>query len=103
MSDIDNDVWDFWDSVGLVCAGYDSSQDMDLINVFKETAKDKHWYVDIAESLSLDVSYVRLLIEILCSAGFCEYGTSPRGAWAIPSDYASNLDKLLLWYKIKWE
>lgn len=102
METIDDDNWDFWRTSGLTCSGYDSDIDLDLINVFKETAKDSHWFKDIAINLNLNEKYVCLLIEILCSANFCEYGTSPRSAWAIKSEYEENLNKLENWYLQKW-
>jgi hypothetical protein len=45
---------------------------------------------------------VTIMMEILCSADYCEYGSSPRGAWAIPDKYEQNLATLLDWYFGKW-
>ena len=96
--------WDFWsDAAQLNCCGYDSSNDSDLIDVFIETGKENHWYEKIAAKLNLDKKYVCLLMEILCSADFCEYGTSPRGAWAIHKTYEANIEKLKEWYLNSWE
>ena len=95
--------WEFWDAAGLRCSAYAADTDHDLIRVFIETGKDPHWYTDIAKRLELDEKYVCLLIEILCSADFCEYGTSPRGAWAIHSSYEANIAKLKDWYFRTWE
>lgn len=94
--------WGFWDAAGLQCSGYSSETDHDLISVFIETGKDPHWHSDIAERLHLDDKYVTLMMEILCSADFCEYGTSPRGAWAIHTDYESNIKRLTDWYLRTW-
>jgi hypothetical protein len=94
--------WSFWDSIGLICAGYASDSDLDLILVFIETSKEKHWYVDIANRLNLNEKYVVLLMEILCSADYCMYGSSPRGAWADPDTYNQNLEKLIQWYINTW-
>lgn len=95
------DDWDFWYIAKLNSSGYDSDIDRDLINVFIITSQ-LNWYEDIAKTLSLDPKYVCLLIEILCNANFCEYGSSPRGAWAIHNSYQENLDKLNKWYAEKW-
>lgn len=101
-NDFDEECWDFWESVGITCGGYDSQQDLDVINVFKETSKSPHWHINIAKNLNLDTRYVTLIMEILCSAGFCEYGTSPRGSWAIHDKYQENLNKLEDWYNRRW-
>lgn len=98
----DDAEWDFWDAAGLRCSGYDSKVDDDVIRVFIETSSSDHWHADIAKRLGLNESYVLLLIEALCSAGLCEYGTSPRGAWAVSSSYWPNLAKLLTWFSDKW-
>jgi hypothetical protein len=106
MDGLDEDLWDewdFWEQAGLTCCGYGSDSDKHLIDVFIETSKEDHWYESIAHRLGLDKFYVQLLIEILCSADFCEYGTSPRGAWAIRDKYEENLGKLQEWYSKKWE
>jgi hypothetical protein len=103
VAELRNDGWDFWQEVGIVCGGYDSVTDFHLIKVFIETSKEKFWYQDIASRLGLDEHYVCLLIEILASADFCEYGSSPRGAWATHGAYEANLSKLIEWYERKWE
>jgi len=100
---MDDEPWDFWNSVGLTCAGYSSANDADLINVFIESGTEGRWFQDIAQKLGLQESYVALLQEILCSADFCEYGTSPRGAWAIHDKYEENVKNLMVWYLEKWE
>lgn len=102
IEDSESDQDDFWDRVGLHCSSYSSDQDDDLIRVFIETASDCTWYTTIAEKLNLDEKYVRLLMEILCAANYCEYGTSPRGAWAIRSTYKENLAKLRAEYAKTW-
>jgi hypothetical protein len=96
------DEWDFWSTAGLTCSGYDSSNDYNLIRVFIETGKPNAWYTDIARHLDLPDLYVALLMEILCSANFCEYGMSPRGAWAIRDTYEANLVRLKAWYARGW-
>jgi hypothetical protein len=103
MMEIAEELWDFWDEAGLHCSGYDSEQDRHLIEVFIETGKADNWFEAIAKRLELDAYYVMLLIEILCSAGFCEYGTSPRSAWAIHGTYKDNVKKLLDWYRGSWD
>jgi hypothetical protein len=95
------DDYDFWEDVGLTCGGYNSDIDEDLINVFIQTSIN-NWYSEIAKTLGLDEKYVIILLEILCAADFCEYGTSPRGAWAIQDTFESNLKKLTVWYEHKW-
>jgi hypothetical protein len=98
---MDVQEWDFWEDVNI-CGGYDSGSDANLIRVFIETGKRPNWYEDIAKRLDLDENYVMLLMEILSGAGFCEYGTSPRGAWAVHNEYEANVEKLKSWYKNKW-
>jgi hypothetical protein len=98
---MEDDYWDFWEQVD-VCGGYESEEDRHLVEVFIETGKGNSWYADIASKLELDKSYVLLLMEILSGANFCEYGTSPRSAWAVRSDYKENVERLLNWYKRKW-
>ncbi len=100
---MDDEPWDFWDSVGLTCAGYSAENDADLINVFIESSADGRWFGETAQRRGLQEAYVGLLKEILCSADFCEYGTSPRGAWAVADKYEANLQKLKDWYLEKWE
>lgn len=94
--------WDFWEYVGLQCAGYGSRSDANLIRVFEQTRLENSWFEDIAQRLELSKDYVELLMEILCSADFCEYGTSPRGAWAVRDTSEQNSARLKEWFERKW-
>lgn len=106
MSDEQDDPWDFWDQIGMHCAGYNSAIDADLIRVFIEsdTSNDnsEFYSTQIAARLGLAENYVELLKYALCSANFCNYGTSPRGAWAEHGKQAELREKLLEWYERRW-
>lgn len=102
---VEEPEWDFWDACGMHCAGYSGQIDADLIRVFIESDSrdDRPIYsTEIAERLALPPDYVELLKYALCSADFCEYGTSPRGAWAIHGKQDELRQKLLQWYETKW-
>lgn len=72
--------WDFWEEVGLSCVSYNSQIDEDALAVLKGIRANKY-NTEIAAELGLPAQYVELLQSIFCSAGWCEYGTSPRGCW----------------------
>jgi len=103
MTDEIAEEWDFWEEAGLSCSGYGSKADANLIRVFEQTRLEGSWYDDIAQRLELSPAYVELLMEILCSANFCEYGISPRGAWAINATAEQNSKRLKDWFFRKWD
>lgn len=73
--------WDFWeDACKIYCVPYDKAIDDDLLAVLKGIALKKY-NTDIAKELGYPPQYVELLQSILCSADWCDYGTSPRGCW----------------------
>jgi hypothetical protein len=100
------EAWDFWEAAGGICGGYNSTIDADLIRVFIESdsrVEGRSVYsTDIAKRLGLAESYVELLKYILSGAGFCDYGTSPRGAWADHGRQDELRAKLLAWYERDW-
>jgi hypothetical protein len=94
--------WDFWDEVGLHCAGYSSQIDEDLIKVFLGIRRG--WNTrEIAQHFTLDGRYVELLQYAFCSIGWADYGTSPRGCYIDPDHDAEELQmKLLKWFVANW-
>lgn len=72
--------WDFWEEAGLSCVSYNSDIDFDLYRVFCGVI-EKKFNTDLASELKLPEQYVELLQSILCSVGWCDYGTSPRGCF----------------------
>jgi hypothetical protein len=101
-----DEQWDFWDECGMHCAGYNSEIDRDLILVFMQSdsrVEGRSVYSsDVASRLGLAEAYVELLKYALCSANFCEYGSSPRGAWVTHGKQDELREKLFRWYGAKW-
>ncbi len=77
--------FNFFDMNGMQCVGYDEQIDIDFLNVLM-LIKEKISYYEIAKRLELPEQYIELIQSIFCSAGWCEYGTSPRACW-IAHDY----------------
>jgi hypothetical protein len=76
------DYWDPWESLGLRCCSYNSEIDAQALEVLRGMAKVE--YCDeIAKRAGMSPSHVELFQSIFCSAGWGEYGTSPRGCWPI--------------------
>ena len=99
----DND-WDFWeDEAKITCIPYSSRIDEDMLNTLKLIAEEKFNH-EIAEILNLTPQYVELMQSIFCHAGWCEYGTSPRGCWI---DHSKNkeelIDKYNYYFKRRWK
>ncbi len=82
---------DMWMALGVDNGGYDSDVDQDLILIVKALCKEHLFMTALASKLNLPQKYVILIQTILCSANWCNYGTSPRGCWI---DY--DVDKQLL-------
>lgn len=94
--------WDFWDEVGLHCAGYSAQIDADLFKVFLGVRAGMY-LTEIAKHFDLPESYVELLQYALCSIGWCDYGTSPRGCFVGADQNADALqEKLLKWFIANW-
>lgn len=84
------------DCLGLSCGGYNSEVTNDILAVMRVIIDDRPAYVtDIAEKTGLLPKHVELIQYILCSADLCEYGTSPRGCWAIDDDRFRAAMKLI--------
>lgn len=78
---MDDPEWDFWaDEADMGAISYNAQIDLDLLAVLKGIAAKKYC-TDIAAELGLPDRYIELLQSILCSVGWCDYGTSPRGCW----------------------
>jgi len=76
-------VEDFWDILGIHCGGYGSDVDDDIIKVMEAMHAQVGNTSSIASHTGLSEPHVELIQYILCSAGMCDYGTSPRGCWLI--------------------
>jgi len=76
------DYWDPWESLGLRCCSYNSEIDAQALEVLRGMAKAEYCD-DIAKRAGMSPSHVELFQSIFCSAGWGEYGTSPRGCWPI--------------------
>lgn len=73
---------DFWsDILQMECGGYNSAVDEHVLIVLEESNTQQRYTSDIAEKNGWPEEYVELIKYILCGAGLCEYGTSPRGAF----------------------
>ena len=82
--DENGEYWDPWESLGLRCCSYNSEIDDQAIGVLRRiNGPDFAYCDDIAEQLGMSASHVELFQSIFSSAGWCEYGTSPRGCWPI--------------------
>lgn len=80
VEDENGPYWDPWSALGISCASYSSQIDADAIHILKAIAS-RQFNSDIAVMLGLPEQYVELLQSIFCSAGWCDYGTSPRGCF----------------------
>jgi hypothetical protein len=59
---------------------------------------------DIMKRLDLPEKYVELIQYILCSAGLCDYGTSPRGCFFIDRAAARQfIEKCEKYFHNHWE
>lgn len=85
--DGDGDYWDPWETLGLSCCNYSSEIDQQAIDVLRMIGLPDFTYcTDIAERTGMTPAHVELFQSIFSSAGWCEYGTSPRGCWPIDRD-----------------
>ena len=74
--------WNPWDALGQSCLSYNSEIDAEAISVLRGIAAGKYCH-NIATETGLSPSHVELFQSIFAGAGWCEYGTSPRGCWPI--------------------
>lgn len=97
-----SDDWDFWtDEVkSLHCVGYNSKIDYDALAVL-EGIQFKEYCTEIATKTGLPAEYVELLQSIFCSAGWAEYGTSPRGCWLTKSG-ETGISKFAAYVEARW-
>lgn len=62
-----------------------------------------NFVTDIAKKTGLSESHVELYQYIFCSAGWCDYGTSPRGCFP---DHSIDFDELVrkweTYYRLRW-
>jgi hypothetical protein len=77
--------WDPWEALGLPCCSYNSDIDENALAVLRGM-ESATYATDIAERTGMSPAHVELLQSIFCSAGWGEYGTSPRGCWPIDRD-----------------
>lgn len=83
--------FDPWTRLGVRCGGYSSDQDDLGIAIFEIIIEDFPAYcTDIAARVGVSPAHVELWQYILCSAGLCEYGSSPRGCWPVNDDDAKK-------------
>jgi hypothetical protein len=86
------DYYDPWTAMRIHCGGYGSEVDLDVIRVLRAIAVGsrncieglegpKGYVTDIAEQTGMSASHVELIQYMLCSADWCDYGTSPRGCF----------------------
>lgn len=97
------DYWDAWIALDLNCCSYNSVIDQQAIDVLRGIG-DGLYNTDIAERTGMATSHVELLQSIFCTAGWCEYGTSPRGCW--PVDREGFPDLIAAWeayYERVWK
>jgi hypothetical protein len=102
--DENGDYWDPWESLGLNCCSYNSEIDQQAIDVLRLIGKPEFTYCDdIAETVGLAPAHVELFQGIFSSAGWCEYGTSPRGCWAIDrKGFPALIAAWESYYERKW-
>jgi hypothetical protein len=100
------EYWDPWDVMRVPLGGYSSEVDGDVIRVLRairtglansraDNAGHGFYCTEIAEALGLAPSHVELLQYMFCSAGWCEYGTSPRGCWFVHDKGENFGDRLI--------
>lgn len=88
---VEPDEYDFWqDELGLT-GPYSSDIDEHMLAVLRDLHENRPTHYDkIAERLGLYPPYVELLLTLLASAGWLEYGTSPRSGWLDDSRHDPN-------------
>lgn len=97
------EFWDPWTALGISCASYNSEIDAEAIKVLRGIAALKYCTVIATES-GMSPSHVELLQSIFCSAGWCDYGTSPRGCWPIDREgFPALIAAWEVYYQRQWK
>lgn len=89
------DTFDPWEPFERSLYGSYSSEFDDMAITVLENILHQRWGRDHGESLAHEV-----FREILCNAGLCDYGTSPRGCFP---DWGSGFADVLPLYLQKWK
>ena len=76
-----NTIWDTDENGKPTFLTYNGEIDSDILDILKESGGENNWYMEVAETLSLDPKYVELILHYLAHLDLVDYGTSPRGAW----------------------
>lgn len=106
--------WDPWDAMHIHNGGYSSNVENDAIEILRairDGVKDGrdggqygNYVTDIANKTGLSEGHVELWQYIFCSAGWCNYGTSPRGCFPDQSiDFDALIEAWAGYYRRKWE
>lgn len=99
----DGAYWDPWEALGLRCCSYNSAIDHEALCVLRGIQEGKYCS-GIATEYGMSESHVELLQSIFCSAGWCEYGTSPRGCWPIDREgFPALIEAWDAYYERQWE
>ena len=95
---------DAWVAAGVGCGGYNSDVDDLLIRIVELIVVEGPIFCDaIAREVGESPQFVELVQYVLCSAEWCEYGTSPRGCFAMPGlDGARLLKSMREWREEHW-
>lgn len=79
-----NEYYNPWNAMGVHCGGYGGDVDWDIIRVLRIIGgprESSRYNLDIAKETGLAPNHVELIQYLLCSADWCDYGTSPRGCF----------------------
>ena len=94
--------WDMWGALGIRCGGYWAEVDSDIIRVMICIKNDMS-NIDIAKACRMSESHVALIQYILCSADWCEYGTSPSSCFPNGTENFNQLvEAAERYYQAKW-
>lgn len=99
--DENGEYWDPWVALGLRCVGYSSDVDQNAIDVLRGI-RDKLNNAKIAARTGLNPAYVELLQGIFCGADWAEYGTSPRGCFAMADDFPRLIEAFEAYFERQW-
>ena len=89
-----DEVFDPWAAFPCLYGSYSAAFDNMAILVL-DNILNKRWDGDHGEELAHE-----MFREMLCTAGLCDYGTSPRGCF--PDPRVSDIDALLTALLEKW-
>ena len=81
----DGECFDPWDLFPCLYGSYSSAFDDMAIEVLEDIRDRTYLRTDLA---------AEMFREMLCTAGFCDYGTSPRVCFASPA-FEKNLPRLI--------